>query len=268
MRMLYTAEVLTIGNELLTGRTVNTNASHIASRLTVMGFSVRRITVIGDDLDEISNAIREILARSPTIVVVSGGLGPTYDDLTAEGLAKGLNRPLVMNDEALKELREKYEAKGLPLTQERLKMALLPEGAKPIRNEAGIAPGFTLNVNGTDIVVTPGVPKEMENVLESFLNRLARRPPVHYYEESFLVKGVMESALAPHVKSVVKETGVYIKTHPKGHETREPYLEIQIAYSGENAERVRDTVRRVNERVKAIVRELGGTILERVENSQ
>ncbi|AKV75051.1 damage-inducible protein CinA [Metallosphaera sedula] len=266
MRMLYTAEILTIGNELLTGRTVNTNASYIASRLTLMGFSVRRITAIRDELEEIASVIKEILGRSPAIVVVSGGLGPTYDDMTAEGIAKGLDRKLVMNEDALRELREKYQTRGLPLTQERLKMALLPEGAKPIRNEAGIAPGFTLNVNGTDIVATPGVPREMESVLESFLNHmLTRRPPVYYYEESFLVRGVMESTLAPHIKGIVKETGVYIKTHPKGHETSEPYLEVQIAYSGENPDRVKEIVRSVKERVKAVVRELGGT-LDRVQN--
>lgn len=72
MRMLYTAEILTIGNELLTGRTVNTNASYIASRLTLMGFSVRRITAIRDELEEIASVIKEILGRSPAIVVVSG----------------------------------------------------------------------------------------------------------------------------------------------------------------------------------------------------
>ncbi len=133
MHQEYTAEILTIGNEILMGRTINTNATYIASRLTLLGFHVRRVTTIGDDVNEIANAVKEIVDRGPLILVTSGGLGPTYDDMTSEGIAKGLGLRLVMNEDALKELKEKYQSRGLPLTEERLKMALMPEGSKPIK---------------------------------------------------------------------------------------------------------------------------------------
>ncbi|AWR99616.1 nicotinamide mononucleotide deamidase-related protein [Metallosphaera hakonensis] len=251
MHQEYTAEILTIGNEILMGRTINTNATYIASRLTLLGFHVRRVTTIGDDVNEIANAVKEIVDRGPLILVTSGGLGPTYDDMTSEGIAKGLGLRLVMNEDALKELKEKYQSRGLPLTEERLKMALMPEGSKPIKNNVGIAPGIAISVKETEIVVTPGVPKEMESVLNFYLdNMLRNKPRVHFHEESFLVRGIMESEIAPFIRKVVKETGIYIKTHPKGHETNEPYLEIQFAWSGESKEEVEKKVREAVEKVK------------------
>ncbi len=103
----------------------------------------------------------------------------------------------------------------------------------------------------TEIVVTPGVPKEMESVLNFYLdNMLRNKPRVHFHEESFLVRGIMESEIAPFIRKVVKETGIYIKTHPKGHETNEPYLEIQFAWSGESKEEVEKKVREAVEKVK------------------
>lgn len=78
--------------------------------------------------------------RGPLILVTSGGLGPTYDDMTSEGIAKGLGLRLVMNEDALKELKEKYQSRGLPLTEERLKMALMPEGSKPIKKITSESP--------------------------------------------------------------------------------------------------------------------------------
>lgn len=105
----YLAEILSIGNEILSGRTVNTNASHIARRLTSLGFTVRRITVVMDELDEISQGFKEAIQRNPKIIISTGGLGPTYDDKTAEGLSLALRRKLTINKKALEEIENKYK---------------------------------------------------------------------------------------------------------------------------------------------------------------
>ncbi len=258
---MYVAEILTIGNEILSGRTVNTNAAHIARRLTSLGFTVKRMTTVMDDLEEISKAFSEIFSRSPNLVVSTGGLGPTYDDKTAEGLAKAVGANLVYNEDALRQIKAKYEKLNLELTQERKKMALMPEGAIPVENDKGIAPGIYLQYKGIEILATPGVPREMEAVLETFVSRfLKQRPRVAYFEDNVIVDGVMESAIAPYIAKLVKKYDLYIKTHPKGYELSNPTLEIQIAGSSENPEEIKERIKSCKEEIIKVAKELGGTI--------
>ncbi|MEM0015980.1 MAG: nicotinamide mononucleotide deamidase-related protein [Saccharolobus sp.] len=256
------AEILTIGNEVLSGKTINTNAAHIARRLTSLGFTVRRITVVMDEIDEIVSAFREAINRKPKLIISSGGLGPTWDDKTAEGLAIALNLKLEVNNNALNMIIEKYKRINVPLTEERKKMAYLPSGAIPIENDQGIAPGIYIYYQGIDILATPGVPREMENVLENFIKKYIRnKPDLKYFEDYLYVEGVMESALAPYVKQLVKKYDIYIKTHPKGYELSHPVLEIQIATSGKVEEEVKAKIQNVKKELEDIVvKELKGII--------
>ncbi|BBD73895.1 competence protein ComA [Sulfodiicoccus acidiphilus] len=257
--MSMNAEVLTVGNELLNGHTTNTNATHIARRLTSMGFVVRRITAVMDEVEEIASVVKEVLARSPALLVVSGGLGPTYDDRTAEGIALGLGRGLVENSDALDQIRSKYGE--IEVTPARRKMAFMPEGAVPVPNDAGVAPGIYLRIGHTEILATPGVPREMESVLENFLNRyLVKRPSVVYAERSFKARGIMESVLAPHVISRVKKYNLYIKTHPKGREVGDPYLEVQIAGSSPDREELLNRLESCEKELREIVAKMGGIV--------
>lgn len=259
---LYIAEIITIGNEVLSGKTVNTNASHIARRLTSLGFTVRRVTTVMDELEEISSAFREAISRKPHLIISTGGLGPTYDDKTAEGLALALNRKLVYNEEALRQIKEKYERLKVELTEERKKMAYMPEGSVPIPNNQGVAPGIYVIYNDIEILALPGVPREMEDILETFIQKyLKTRPTVRYLEKTITVEMVMESTIAPYVKQLVKKYDLYIKTHPKGYELSHPVLEIQVAGSSESYE---DISRRINDCVlelKDIVKKLNGIIV-------
>ncbi|MEM2912378.1 MAG: molybdopterin-binding protein, partial [Candidatus Bathyarchaeia archaeon] len=101
-------EIVCVGNELLIGKTLNTNAQWLAKRITTMGLNVKRIITIGDDTDEISQALKECLKRKPAFIITTGGLGPTFDDKTLEGIAKALNRKLETNQQALKMVEKKY----------------------------------------------------------------------------------------------------------------------------------------------------------------
>ncbi|AOL17687.1 competence damage-inducible protein A [Sulfolobus sp. A20] len=255
------AEIITIGNEILSGKTVNTNASHIGRRLTSLGFTVRRITVVMDEINEIANAFKDAINRRPKVIISSGGLGPTWDDRTAEGLAKALGVELELNNSAFEMIVNKYNKMNIPLTEERKKMAFLPNGAYPVENYEGIAPGIYIYYQNIDILATPGVPREMENVLENFVTRYLRnRPNLRYYEEYLYTQGVMESAIAPYIKTLVKKYDVYIKTHPKSYELTNPILEIQIATSGTNEEEVKNKVKGVKAELENIVRSLNGII--------
>jgi molybdenum cofactor synthesis domain-containing protein len=127
------AWIISIGSELLVGRVVNTNASWLARRLTFMGFTVDRIIVVPDVVSDIVEEVKRGLGRV-RLIVSTGGLGPTHDDVTMEAMAVAIGKPLVLNREAELLLREFYSKKGLPLTKERLKMAYMPEGCRALRN--------------------------------------------------------------------------------------------------------------------------------------
>ena len=257
------AWILTIGNEILIGRVVNTNAAWLARRLTFLGFSVERIVVPPDDPSEVAEEIRRALSRPGVkLIVTTGGLGPTYDDRTLEAVAMALNRQLKLNEEALKWIRERYEGGGMQMTKEREKMAYLPEGATPIRNPVGTAPGSLVKANDVIIVSLPGVPSEMQAMFEEIMPSLMSiAPPLSVADCGFVVVGVPESALAPYIEeSERKNPGCYVKSHPKGHEIRGPVLEIRVLASGANAKEARERALRALETVKAGARALGGHI--------
>ena len=162
-------EIICIGNELLIGKTLNTNENWLAKRATSLGIVVKRMSTVGDEIHEIAKVICEALKRKPRFLIMTGGLGPTYDDKTLEGVAESLNQRLVVSERAFQMVKKKYEAyfregrmEKVELTPSRVKMATIPEKAKPILNPVGTAPGIKLDVNRSIIIVLPGVPSEMK----------------------------------------------------------------------------------------------------------
>lgn len=244
------AYIITIGNEILKGRTINTNAAHIGRVLTYAGYDVIRMVVVPDDIDEIVWAFRDGLSKAD-LIVSTGGLGPTFDDKTVEALAKALNLELELNQEAYNMVKSKYDRLGVELTRERIKMAYMPKGAKPLPNPVGTAPGVYIEYAGKRIITLPGVPAEMEAILDEILPQL-RVPGRYYYEESVVVRGIMESALAPVVNEVMRLNAglVYVKSHPKGIEIEKPVVEVEVSASGSSEEEVKG---RVKEAIKQIL---------------
>ena len=158
--------VLTVGDELLSGEVVDTNMQSIAKSLGEVGFFVSRHLTVGDDIDEIVGAVRALSAESD-VLVVTGGLGPTNDDLTNEAVAKAVERPLEFHGHLAANLRAFFESMGRPMPDENLKQAHLPEGAREIPPAGGTAAGFMLEYDGALIAVLPGVPREMQDMLAS-----------------------------------------------------------------------------------------------------
>lgn len=239
--MVADVEIVCVGNELLIGKVVNTNASWIGKRSTSVGITVKRITVVADDLEEMAIAFRDVLTRNPDLVVVTGGLGPTFDDKTLEGIAKALNRKLVVNKEALAMVKAKYadyaRTRNMPegeMTSARTKMALFPEGAMPLVNPVGTAPGVRLEVNSTILFSLPGVPQEMKAIFEATIVPLMQTMAgeVGFFELSIYVDNIMESVLAPLIDTAMHDNPfVYIKSHPKGREDK-PHIELHISTAG------------------------------------
>lgn len=259
------AEILTIGNEVLTGRVVNTNAAYIARRLSLMGVSVRRVTVVADDEAEIASGVKEALGRGTDFLITTGGLGPTYDDISMGAIAKALGLPLKRNDLALKWVLQKTHAENMPLTPEREKMAFLPYPCKELDNPVGVAPGAWIDVE-TDgrksaVIVLPGVPSEMEAMIEKhLLPVLSQQQKIFLVEKEFRATGIYEASIAPLIKKLVKEDPrLYVKTHP-GFTNGETTMLIHVEYASASREEADAKAQAVLDLLKEEAKKLGAQI--------
>ncbi len=160
-------EIITIGNELISGRTTDVNSCYAAARLSAIGVNVIKITSVGDDYEMVSDAIRKALKRSD-FIIVTGGLGSTKDDITNEIVARALNRPLVLNNEALRHIKQKIEEMGLSMNPSLEKMAWMPEGAEMLDLE-GNACGYSLKNGNVSLYFLPGIPEQMRYLLDKFV---------------------------------------------------------------------------------------------------
>lgn len=159
------AEILSTGDEIRTGTLVDTNSAYIAQELEGMGVRVLRHLTVGDDLTELAAVLQEIGSRAD-IAVVTGGLGPTSDDLSAEAAASAAGVPLVLDPEALRRIEGFFDRIGRPMGDNNRKQALLPESAVRIDNPIGSAPGFHLLIGKCRCFFLPGVPLEMKRMLQ------------------------------------------------------------------------------------------------------
>lgn len=168
------AELLTIGTELLTGSVVNTNAAFLAQELTQLGFRVHAQTACPDEQPAIQEALRHALRRSD-LIVVSGGLGPTPDDLTREAVAEFFGVPLVFSKKQYRQIQLHYRKRGRKPPKIVRREALFPANAKPVFNRFGIALSFVIEEGNHLIVVVPGVPGELTCLYKSHLKNLLKR---------------------------------------------------------------------------------------------
>lgn len=175
-------EILPVGREILTGRISERNAKFIAGRVAAMGGLVQRITIVDDSADAIIDSMTGALERGTQFLVVCGGLGPSFDDVTMAAVAEGAGLELEINEEALEFVQSKYHEyfkRGhVPfseLTDEREKMAWLPQGAMMIPNPVGAAPGARFNLGTMEIFTLPGPPIEMEPMYLSHVEPVLAR---------------------------------------------------------------------------------------------
>ncbi|HEV2119694.1 MAG TPA: molybdopterin-binding protein [Candidatus Bathyarchaeia archaeon] len=215
-----TVEIISVGNELLIGHTLDTNSHWIAKRLTKFGWTLQRITVLRDSLPSIKDGVTGALRRKSNLLITMGGLGPTHDDMTLKGIALALNKHLALNPEAFAMVKARYSTleASTGLTRFRRKMATLPDGAQPLPNPVGTAPGVTIKVGKTQLVSLPGVPSEMKAIFKgSIIPILRGSKATSPKEESIGLAGIIESALAPALDRTRRAfPGLYFKSHPRG----------------------------------------------------
>ncbi len=160
------AEIITIGTELLLGEIVDTNSAYLARKLRDIGVDVFRTSTVGDNPARISEILRETIARTP-IVITTGGLGPTVDDPTREAVAQAMDMPIEFRPELWEQIVNRLEKFGRTPTENQKRQAYIPKGALSIQNPVGTAPAFIIEQNQTTIISLPGVPREMEYLTEN-----------------------------------------------------------------------------------------------------
>jgi molybdenum cofactor synthesis domain-containing protein len=261
-------EILCIGNEILSGSTLNTNAHWLCSEITKVGGIVRRVIVVRDEIGEISSTTRDALARNPNILITTGGLGATYDDMTLEGMAIALGKRVVLDSRAIEMLKKSYAIRKLQyeLTEPRLKMATIPEGSTPIQNPIGSAPAVMEQVYGTVIFCLPGVPSEMKVIFEERILPLIKESVGKFVAEeiNYTVRGCSEAMIAPLLLEIVKshsKNAIYLKTHPYGYYKKKiPRIRVQLISRGHDEKEVKKRLTAIGNAIEKEITRLGGRI--------
>jgi len=203
------AEIIAIGSELLLGQLVDTNTSYIAKRLAENGIELVRTSTVGDDLQRMKEVIREAANRS-RIVITTGGIGPTEDDLTREAIAEVFQHPLTFQPHLMEQIEDLFKRRGFRMVENNRKQAYIPEESIPIENPKGTAPGFILETQNGAVISIPGVPVEMEYLIENRVipylrNRFEIKRQVIQYKV-LRACGLGESAIGLQIKDLMRES--------------------------------------------------------------
>ena len=201
--MALNAEIISIGTELLLGEIVNTNAQYLSQQLASLGIGVYYQTTVGDNRQRLLKTFEDAFERSD-IVVTTGGLGPTGDDLTKETGAEFFGKELVMDEGLLEELKAHFERSGFEFTENNAKQALVPEGAQFLKNDHGTAPGCCISENGKTLILLPGPPLEMIPMFENYALPILRdKSDIRFYSTRIKILGVGESKAETILKDLI-----------------------------------------------------------------
>jgi len=242
-------EIITIGNEVLSGRTLDTNFAFLARVLEEVSVQVAWHSTVGDQAERIGEALRQALSRADG-VVVTGGLGPTPDDITRKAVATVLKRPLQLDEQVLANIRERAKRSGRKLPASIESQALLPRGAQTWPNPVGTAPGLLILEGERPVILLPGVPREMEALATAFVvPYLEERTGRHVISQTFRTAGVFESQLDEKIGKLPRGwPGASLAFLPSYHG-----VDLRVTVAGHDAEHVRAVAAKAREQLLAKV---------------
>ena len=226
------AEILSVGTELLLGDIVNTDAAYISRRLAALGINQYRQGVIGDNPERLEAELSAALKRSD-LIIMTGGLGPTYDDLTKETAAKLMGRTMYMHEESLTRMMARFEKRGIAMTENNKKQALMPEGAIVFKNDYGTAPGLAIedSEHGKIIIMLPGPPRECEPMfreqVEPYLRKFSDRV---FFSKTVNIFGMGESR----VESILRDEMLGASNPTVAPYAKDGEVQLRVTASGKN----------------------------------
>ena len=229
-------EIVCTGDEILTGKTVNTNYSHIAAKLIENGFDISWGTIVGDDRETLAKSFKLASERADA-VIVNGGLGPTIDDLTQEVAAQAGGVGLVLHQKWLEQIDGWYRSRGREMPENNIKQAMLPAGSEFIDNPVGTACGFSMNIKSARFYFTPGVPRELYKMLdEQIISRLHASRGIEIFTKvkRFHTFGIGESRADQLLDGLIDQTssdGIKL-----GFQSHYPQLETKLTVRGRKEE--------------------------------
>lgn len=234
-------EIITIGDEILIGQTVDTNSAWMGNELNMMGIRINRITSVSDNKDEIISSLDEALSRVE-VVLMTGGLGPTSDDITKETLAGYFGGKLVMDNEVLENVNDRLRRRNLQMNENNRRQAMVPDNCKVLRNLTGTAPGMLFEKNGKIVVSMPGVPHEMKHIMkEHVLPLLAVRLPggviVH---KNIMTYGVAEAILAERLEAFENELPGEIRL---AYLPAYGVIKLRLTAAGSDEKKIRESIK-------------------------
>lgn len=238
-------EILTVGQELTSGTTVDKNAGFIAHALHSIGLSTSRITTVGDAIEDIVRALKSVLPET-RFIIITGGLGPTEDDRTAQAAAKTFGRELIVNKEALDCLEQKFKQSGRKIFSAERKQAMLPTGCRIVQNPVGTACGFLIEEGKRHFVFLPGVPEEVRAITDKFLVghlKEAVGSKQIIFNRTLKVFGLWESAIQQKLDGILPANS----TASIGFYPQYPEVRLRITGKGLDAAQVQKDMNRLQD---------------------
>lgn len=245
-------EIINIGDELLIGQVVNTNAADMAKMLNKAGFDVRKTSVIGDEAEIIRSSLQSAMQRA-AVVLITGGLGPTKDDITKKVLAEEFDSSLIMNEQVRVHVERYFASKGLPFTPTNAEQALVPDKCRVIFNSVGTAPGMCFEKNGKLVFSMPGVPFEMRTMMPEVIEIMKQHFKSEAVEyKTLLVSGIGESFLSDKLEGFEANLprGISLAYLPKGGTIR-----LRLTAKGADRNKVTDMLGKQTELLLASVKD-------------
>ncbi|MBU8893079.1 MAG: competence/damage-inducible protein A [Bacteroidales bacterium] len=248
------AEIITIGDEILIGQTIDTNSAWMANKLNLIGIDIVRITSISDKKSEIFKALDNAKSGAD-IVFITGGLGPTDDDITKTTLAEYFNTKLIQNPEVLSHIEQFVIKRKAHMNERNIKQADVPENCKIIKNKIGTAPGMWFEQNGQIIISMPGVPFEMREMMSNFIipELTEKKRDIHILHKVVLTQGWPESKLAEELEewenALPKEISLAYLPSPG-------LIKLRLTAKGKDLTILEDTVAQQVTKLEGIIPEL------------
>ncbi len=259
------AEIIAVGSELLTPYKLDTNSLYLTEKLLEVGIKVAYKTVVGDNREDLYKAIKDASKRVP-LIILTGGLGPTEDDITREVVANFLKKELILKEEIIEKIRRHFEVRGIKMPDINIRQAFVIEGALVMENNVGTAPGLWIDEEKIKIALLPGPPRELKPMVENFLiNELKKYGSYNYYSRTMRIVGLTESETEEKIEDIIsglKNPWINILAIPG-------QIEINILGRGKNSieeaeDRVNEVFNRILERLKDYVFTLEKESLEEV----